>query len=346
MAAQLGGGHKETILCVTTTNDGRLVSGGDNGELCIWPLDGAAPQMQEVDTNDITSICCPKSNTHDLYVASGQKVLRFDMRQMSQPLHTFDHNEDEINQIALHEKEDYLAACDDSGQIKIFNLQTKQVYKTLRKHTNICSSVAFRPNRPWDLLSAGMDCNLLQWDFSKNRAYCSVDMTELRSDDDDVESYLVNPPFIYSMHLSPNGTRLACGLENALVQVFDSSKRTVAFMCTLRGHTSGVSQVHFPNFTDQLITAGNDGHIFFWDIKDCAPRMTNGHATDHHANGHANGHPPADVQVANQSTSISPRRLIQHGDKINWMTSVEHNGQKTVVIADNTSNLTLYPLTE
>jgi WD40 repeat protein len=43
-------------------------------------------------------------------------------------------------------------------------------YKTLRRgHSNICSAVAFRPHRPWELLSGGLDCTVVKWDFSRLR---------------------------------------------------------------------------------------------------------------------------------------------------------------------------------
>jgi hypothetical protein len=43
-------------------------------------------------------------------------------------------------------------------------------YKTLRRgHSNICSSVAFRPHRPWEVLSGGLDAAVVRWDFSRLR---------------------------------------------------------------------------------------------------------------------------------------------------------------------------------
>ena len=43
-------------------------------------------------------------------------------------------------------------------------------YKTLRRgHTNICSAVAFRPHRPWELLSGGLDASVVRWDYSRLR---------------------------------------------------------------------------------------------------------------------------------------------------------------------------------
>ena len=36
-------------------------------------------------------------------------------------------------------------------------------------HANICAAVAFRPHRPWELLSGGLDGALVRWEFSTGR---------------------------------------------------------------------------------------------------------------------------------------------------------------------------------
>ncbi len=51
-----------------------------------------------------------------MYAACGALVVQYDTRQLNQPVHSFSYNEDEVNQIALNEKETHLAACDDAGE--------------------------------------------------------------------------------------------------------------------------------------------------------------------------------------------------------------------------------------
>ena len=70
----------------------------------------------------------------------------------------FEFNKEEINQISVNEKGEYLAACDDDGEIKIIDLRQDNLFKALpARHSNICSSVQFRLQRPWQILSAGLD---------------------------------------------------------------------------------------------------------------------------------------------------------------------------------------------
>ena len=336
MAKQLKG-HTEDILCVTSTPDGKLFSGAEAGELCFWDLTGAKPTKIYTESgDDVTSICCSKQRPHEVYVACGTSVLLYDTRQLSVPMHTLKFNEEEINQVVLHEKENYLAACDDSGQVKLLSVQERRVFKTLKNgHENICSTVAFRPGKPWDLLSGGLDSKLIHWDFSKAKVLSSFNFEELEIQDDQADKYLVNPPFIHSLSVSSNGNFLACGTENALVQIFDCSKRKITHSKTLRNHRQGVSQVCFATDDKELLlSAGNDGSVIFWDmqVKDCTG--TGG------AGGSGEGAQASQASANNDENKVAE---VVHGNKINWITSYKEQDQHYVVVADNSNILTTYP---
>ena len=354
MGTELTGGHEESVLCLVANNGG-LLSGGEQGELCIWSLDGEAPRKVKVGDgeDDITSICCSQQRPHEIYTSCGQAVHQFDMRRLDGPVHTFNYNEDEINQIALNEKETHLAACDDAGHVRVISTHDRRLFKTLCKHTNICSTVTFRPTRQWDLISGGLDSKLLQWDYSKAKNYCNINMEEIGvQEENNPDSYLVNPPFIHSVSVSSDGSLLACGTENALVQIFDSSKRTLEYRKTLKYHTQGVSQVHFLTpegagaARELLLSAGNDGKIVVWEIRNSNSEAASSGATANPpvVNGDGSKH----ISSASGEASTHNQHFqaeISHGDKINWITSCRHQGQATVVaVADNTNKISLYPL--
>ncbi len=85
-------------------------------------------------------------------------------------LHRYAVNNDEINSLALSPNGTYLAAADDTGAIKIVNVRTHQLHKTLTGcHSNICAAVSFRPHNPWELLSCGLDAQLVRWNFATGR---------------------------------------------------------------------------------------------------------------------------------------------------------------------------------
>lgn len=60
------------------------------------------------------------------------------------------HNADEVNQVAVNAAGTFLAAADDAGEVAIIELKTHNRRKRLRGgHSNLCSSVAFRADHPW-----------------------------------------------------------------------------------------------------------------------------------------------------------------------------------------------------
>jgi len=335
-------GHTKTVLTVATTNspDIRLISGAETGELAVWSLDGVCHHKWRIADadGDATSVACSNICSDLFYVACGVKIYSYDLRNLSSYASSYHFNEDEINEITLNEKENFLAAADDSNNIKVINLTDSKVFKTLRKHTNICSAVRFRPHRPWELLSGGYDSKLIQWDFGKSRAYCIMDMQEMGCFPDELDCYLVNPPFVHSIAVSATGNTVAVGTENALVQLFDASKRTLQLRHTFRAHTQGVSQVHCPVFAPDkfVVSGGNDGRICVWNLE-CSSSATVA----------SNGCTSSNGQAASSSGTASTLTCeIVHSDKVNWITCATSANINYIVVGDNTPNPVLYPFPE
>ncbi|EDO28438.1 predicted protein, partial [Nematostella vectensis] len=196
------GGHIESILSLDVNADGILSSGGEDC-LCVWTKDGS-PNIKvnpSGEKREITSVCFSPCYPEQLYASSETKIYCYDLRNLSSSTLEYDVNEDEINQLAVHDKGRYLAAGDDTGTIKVIDLQEKRLFKTLsRVHTNICSTVQFRPHRPWGLVSGGMDYRVAHWDFSSGRVLHEVNVQEI-AEVQEAGGYLINPPFVHSVHV-------------------------------------------------------------------------------------------------------------------------------------------------
>lgn len=206
----LSDGHKESVLSLDINTFGVIASGGEDNRLCVWTADGT-PSTKVTSPNDceVAGICFSKEKPEQLFFSAGTKIFNYDLRSMTGPLCEYEYNEDEINQIVVQDKGQYLAACDDTGAVKIIDLHQKKLFKTLnRSHANICSSVQFRPNRPWDLVTGGMDFKVVYWDFSTGRVTHEVNVQET----DDDNKYFINPPFVHSVHVKDNSKDIAVGL--------------------------------------------------------------------------------------------------------------------------------------
>ena len=331
------GGHTDSALCVDCKADGtRIVSGGEDGEVCLWDRNGTLLHKLHPQPDDCTSVWVSKMSDNLFYIACGTEVKSFDDRNLQQSVENFEFNEEEINQIVLDEKEHHLAACDDSGEVKIISLQEKRLYKTLRrKHTNICSTACFRYKKPWEILTGGMDCNLIHWDFSRPKCMNQFNMQELQDAPSDLGAYMVNPPFVHHLSMSPDGKYLACALENGFVSVFDTTKKNISESLTLHGHTQGVSQVVFIS-EKKLVSSGNDCVIVEWDLDqiEAAPppmEATNGHTSVLHSRN---------AQISENCRV----QEIQHHEKINWLKYFRNGDNGFVIVADQSAELTMMPL--
>ncbi|KAJ4951913.1 hypothetical protein NE237_028745 [Protea cynaroides] len=102
--------------------------------------------------------------------------------------------------VACSSKSSFLAAADDSGDIKIMDIRQQCLYKTLRAgHSSICSSVQFIPWRPWEVISGGLDAKLVMWDFSKGRSCKIKDFGMHNMDNRGNEGQCFNPAFVHSV---------------------------------------------------------------------------------------------------------------------------------------------------
>ena len=215
-------GHAGTILAIDVSGNGLLSSVAEDGHCILWSLDGKILSdicvntfVESTGSEDfaLNSVKFTPNDPYKFFISSGNKVLGYDVRNSLSPFAKFEYNKEEINQISVSEKGEYLAACDDDGEIKIIDLRQDRLFKTLSaRHSNICSSVQFRLQRPWQILSAGLDCNIIHWDYSTGKSRQIFNVNELLRDKEANHELFINPPFAHSLSISKDGGRFAVGL--------------------------------------------------------------------------------------------------------------------------------------
>lgn len=175
---------QDAIICLTD-----LTTFKPAGLVALQELGDAVP-----------ALCSHPSEDHTLFAAAGSSALQLDLRRgldASAVCRCFDINAEEVNSVAVSAANGgWLAAGDDAGEVQVISLapsggsssspadgaggvaaaavllrpERPASYKTLRRgHSNICAAVAFRPHRPWELLSGGLDSTVVRWDFNRLR---------------------------------------------------------------------------------------------------------------------------------------------------------------------------------
>ena len=205
-------------LCVARNSDNTLVGSEKGVYLLSLERESVVSSYKDdsgAELKEVPTAIFNAENCNLISLATDNIVLCYDIRQSSssRPVLSFKENSDEINQLSSSGTQ--LAACDDSGEVKIYDIAAKKLFRTLRnKHKNICSTVCFRSSiTTKELLSGSLDCQLILWDYSKIKVLFSSSTQEIfQVTDGDNSNYMVNPPLINVVDCTDDGQLAACGL--------------------------------------------------------------------------------------------------------------------------------------
>lgn len=362
MAVKWTLGHSSAVLCLNANSEGLVASGAENGELALWSNDGTCVGQKKLEEGDDVayvafSPLCPSR----FYAAHGEKISIWDSRCLKLPTDLYHINEDEINCLCVNETDALLAAADDSGAIKVFDLMSQKVIRTLRRHTNICSSVSFRPGRPQSLVSCGLDMQVMLWNLQKARPLWVVNLEELAQEAEEQQgkqaTQLLNPPLAHSITVARCGNIFATGAEDGKIRVFKVAGTRFEQEAGLQGHSMGVSHVHFLDFLSHpyyLVSGGNDGKILLWDFENM--EQTNVPAKSFPKRSRKKNR-KGQYQKTDSSDDLTsykdrhkdsplPKMNIQHGEKINWLCTTEASGLWKILVADQSNVISVYSLPE
>ncbi|GBG81838.1 hypothetical protein CBR_g34019 [Chara braunii] len=233
-------GHTDTVCCCDfDASGGLLATGGEDSSIRVFDVPSHAccqVYTGRFAQDAVTSVRFSMSGDHILYAAAGTVVYAFDVRKGggdTEPIRTFKVAGEEVNQVTLNRKGNFLAAADDIGEVKVVDLRTNSVFKTLRRgHSNICTSVQFHPRRPWEVVSGGLDSRILKWDFSTGRVRKEWNLSaESTLDDSEAEgvgqSRMCNPPMVHALAVceedcaSDVSSLLVAGRGDGAVAVYD-----------------------------------------------------------------------------------------------------------------------------
>ncbi|XP_019943902.1 WD repeat-containing protein 53 [Paralichthys olivaceus] len=383
MARQWSEGHSTPILCVGASPgpEGLLASGSEGGEVTVWSQEGTIiGRLTLPGEEDSTSVVFSPAAPGQLYVSHGDAVSVLDPRNLRGPVEEFQGaGEEEINALALNETGSALAVADDSGAVRVLELPGGKVSRTLRRHTNICSSVAFRPHRPNNLLSAGLDMQVMLWGLQKTRPLWTLNLQDVAEEEDDHQQrpgQLFNPPLAHCVSVASCGNIVGCAAEDGRVHLMRiGSGCKLEQQGAVKAHSQGASQAHFvhlPSHPYWLVTGGNDGQVALWDLSKhpvvapegkakprVTPRRKGKHKTKRKEQSQDIAETPLKAEAEKEEAEVEdeaaaaedvnfdkpgPKLSISHGDKVNWLCPGVLKGEHCVVVADQSCSLTVYPL--
>lgn len=213
------------------------------------------------------------------------------------------------------------------------------------------------------------------WGLQKTRPLWIVNLQEAADEEDGHQQHpgqLFNPPLAHCVSVASCGNVLGCAAEDGRVHLMRiGSGSKLEQQGSVKAHSQGASQARFLGSLSHpywLVTGGNDGQVTLWDLS--RHPVVSPETKSKPRGGGRRGKIKAKRKVQDASKTPSevgaereaaeeeggpteeeeqeqpgPKRSISHGDKINWLCPAVLNGEASVVVADQSSSLTIYPLT-
>ncbi len=141
-----------------------------------------------------------------------------------------------------------LASASGDKTIKIWDVSSGQLLKSLTGHSDTVNSVAYSPSGQ-QLASASTDKTIKIWDISSGQL---------------LKSLTGHSSEVISVAYSPNGQQLASASTDKTIKIWDVSSGQL--LKSLTGHSNSVISVAYRPNGQQLASASADQTIKIWDV--------------------------------------------------------------------------------
>lgn len=218
------------------------------------------------------------------------------------------------------------------------------------------------------------------WGLQKTRPLWIINLQDAAAEEDSHQQQpgqLFNPPLVHCVSVANCGNIFGCAAEDGRVHLMRiGSGSKLEQQGSVKAHSQGASQANFLRFLSHpywLLTGGNDGQVTLWDLSrhpvvspetEAKPRTAAAHRrkgktkdkrkvqdklknpseAEAEKEAEEEGGPAASSEDVDEEQP-GPKLSISHGDKINWLCPTILKGEPSVVVADQSSSLTIYPLT-
>lgn len=230
---------KHAVTCIAISLDGRTVVSGGHNEL------GAVVKVWDLHTGQATHtlVATPASDEERLLSSWMNSVAISPNKQVVVS-----------GQMLSSEGKDWRTK--NSGQIKVWNLQTEQEICTLTKASLLPMRAAINVELPTLFCGSGWR-GIKVWDWQIRQEICTLQERRVFG----LKGYF---DFVRSVAISQDGHIVVTGSHHKTIKVWDWQTRKK--ICTLSGHSSAVRSVSISPDGQIITSCSEDGTVKVWGL--------------------------------------------------------------------------------
>lgn len=248
-------GHTESVLAVNTVDHQSFVSCGKDHSVCLWSVADDQVKLVAKGSGHSSFVGAVASSAKSIFSASKDGILKVWKRPTNvannevvelQTSRTLLAHDQEVNSVNVSEDNEFVATASQDKSCKIWRISDMALVHVLNGHRRGIWKVKFTQDSIW---TASADCNIKRWSIKTFQCLSTF------------EGHLASVLSVISV----DEKRLASVASDGLLKVWDV--KTGMALGTFDAHEDKIWALTFSQHTGNVITAGRDGNIYFWEDK-------------------------------------------------------------------------------